>query len=173
MGTPKALVVDDDGPWLPRGVRALLDGGCAAVTVVLGAAASEAAHLLDGLATGPDTFVDVVVAEDWDRGMSASLRTGLQALADVDASSALVHLVDLPDVGPAVISRVIAAGGSLTRASYDGVPGHPVLIGRRHWAPIIASLAGDRGARDYLRAHSTVLVDCGDLASGRDVDSVG
>ena len=43
MGMPKALVRDDAGePWLVRGVRALRDGGCDAVTVVLGAGAEEA-----------------------------------------------------------------------------------------------------------------------------------
>ena len=31
--------------------------------------------------------------------------------------------------------------------------------------------AGDRGARDYLAAHEVVLVECGDLATGADVDS--
>jgi hypothetical protein len=30
---------------------------------------------------------------------------------------------------------------------------------------------GDSGARDYLAGHDTVLVECGDLATGVDVDS--
>ena len=47
MGMPKALVRDDAGePWVVRGVRTLRAGGCDAVTVVLGAAAAEAAPLL-------------------------------------------------------------------------------------------------------------------------------
>ena len=37
MGMPKALVRDATGePWLVRGVRTLREGGCDAVTVVLG-----------------------------------------------------------------------------------------------------------------------------------------
>ena len=59
----------------------------------------------------------------------------------------------------------------LARAAYDGVPGHPVLLGRDHWAGVAAAATGDRGARDYLAAADVVLVECGDLASGRDVDS--
>ena len=43
MGTPKALVRGDDGePWLVRGVRTLVGGGCTQVDVVLGASAEEA-----------------------------------------------------------------------------------------------------------------------------------
>jgi CTP:molybdopterin cytidylyltransferase MocA len=59
----------------------------------------------------------------------------------------------------------------LARAAYDGVPGHPVLIGRDHWAGVVETATGDRGARDYLAAHEVRLVECGDLASGVDVDS--
>ena len=178
MGTPKALVSDDDGAWLPRGVRTLLEGGCDAVGVVLGAAVDEARPLVP-----PD--VDIVVADDWAAGMSASLRSGLVSLASTDADAAVVHLVDLPDVGPDVVRRLLrAAGGgggsapggdalagALARASYAGLPGHPVLLGRDHWAAIIGSVTGDQGARDYLRTQGAALVECGDLASGRDVDA--
>ncbi len=165
MGRPKALVRDPDGTsWLVRSVAALVDGGCEAVTVVLGAAVDDAGPLLpDGVA--------VVVAEDWDEGMAASLRAGLAALpAGPDA--ALVSLVDLPDVDARVVRRVVAAAGpgELARAAYDGVPGHPVLLGRDHWAGVAATATGDAGARDYLRGRDVTLVECGDLATGRDVD---
>jgi CTP:molybdopterin cytidylyltransferase MocA len=167
MGTPKALVSDDGGSWLVRGVRVLDDGGCSAVTVVLGARSAEAVGLLDGLG------VDVVIAADWEEGMSASLRAGLAALPpDVDA--ALVLLVDLPDLTADVVRRVIASGdgpSSLARATYDGTPGHPVLIGRDHWSGVVATATGDRGARDYLDTQQHESVECGDLATGEDVDT--
>lgn len=162
MGLPKALV----GDWLESSVAVLRDGGCSGVTVVLGASADEARALVP-------PGVDVVVAEDWDAGMGASLRAGLAALGpDVDA--ALVLLVDLPDLSAAVVARVLAGGGgagALRRASYSSVPGHPVLIGRDHWAGVIDSAQGDKGARDYLAAHEHELVECGDLATGEDVDA--
>ena len=167
MGTPKALVRDDDGtPWLARSVGALLDGGCDAVTVVLGAAADEAAGLL------PDGPVALVVADDWADGMGASLRAGLAALPAVEA--ALVSLVDLPDVDAEVVRRLVTAAtgpATLARATYDGVPGHPVLLGRDHWPGVVETAVGDAGARDYLRSHEVTPVECGDLASGRDVDT--
>lgn len=167
MGRPKALLVDDDGtPWLARTVAVLRDGGCDAVTVVLGAAAEEARTLVpDGVA--------VVVAEDWAEGMSASLRAGLLALEDTDADAALVSLVDLPDVDAAVVRRVLGAGAdraALIRTTYDGRPGHPVVLGRDHWFGVRAAAVGDLGAREYLAHHALVEVECGDLATGRDLD---
>lgn len=167
MGMPKALVHDDGHSWLAAGVRTLRRGGCDRVTVVLGAAADEAVPLLDGLG------VDVVIAADWAEGMSASLRAGLRALPG-DGQAAVVLLVDLPDVTAAVVRRVVAAGAdptALRRATYDGRPGHPVLIGRDHWAGVLAGTSGDEGARSYLAAHEVDLVDCADLATGHDVDA--
>ena len=166
MGMPKALVREDDGTsWLRRSVAVLRDGGCDPITVVLGARAAEARQLLDG-------SVETVVAGDWAEGMGASLRAGLVSLGD--AAACLVSLVDLPDVGADVVRRVVGLGadpGVLARAAYDGKPGHPVLIGRDHWAGIVETTVGDRGARDYLATHGVRLVECGDLATGADRDT--
>jgi CTP:molybdopterin cytidylyltransferase MocA len=162
MGRPKALV----DTWLVDAVTVLREGGCAQVTVVLGAAADVARPLLEGY------DVKVVVAADWAEGMGASLRTGLQSLTG-NATAALVTLVDLPDVGADVVRRLLdrpVSADTLTRAVYDGTPGHPVLLGRDHWAGVIDSATGDQGARTYLGGHDVALVECGDLATGRDVD---
>jgi CTP:molybdopterin cytidylyltransferase MocA len=168
MGTPKALVRDADGTsWLVRSVASLRGGGCDRVLVVLGASADEARPVLAG------QDVEVVVADGWDEGMGASLRTGLAALGSGDEEAALVTLVDLTDVGPDVVRRLLdrpTTAATLARASYDGTPGHPVLIGRDHWAGVIASATGDQGARAYLGHHEVDLVECGDLATGSDVD---
>lgn len=175
MGSPKALLLDARGvPFLDRAIGTLLDGGCDSVTVVLGAAADEARELLDRDGWLDDEAVAVVEAAGWDTGMGASLRTGLEALAErTDVDVALVSLVDLPDVGPAVVARLcdVAAGpATLARSTYHGRPGHPVLLGRDHWTGVVGSATGDKGARDYLAGHDVHEVECGDLATGRDVD---
>ena len=168
MGRPKALVHDVDGTsWVQHAVEVLVDGGCNGVTVVLGAGADEAVRLLDGLG------VDVVVAHDWAAGMSASLRAGLASLQGSDADAAVVSLVDVPDLTAAVVRRVLSereGDEALARASYHGRPGHPVVLGRAHWSAVAAGASGDAGARDYLARRDTVLVECGDLATGHDVD---
>ena len=170
MGTPKALVSDDGGSWLLRGLANLADGGCDRVTVVLGAETLQSRVLLAG-ATAP---LRVIVAEDWDEGMGASLRAGLRSLSDSPDDGVVVSLVDLPDLVPEVVARVVAAGAgpaALARASYDAKPGHPVLLGRDHWAGVVETAVGDQGARAYLAPRDVVLVECGDLATGLDVDS--
>ncbi|MEP7332441.1 MAG: nucleotidyltransferase family protein [Terracoccus sp.] len=189
MGAPKALVrVTADAPTLvERGIAELLDGGCDGVTVVIGAAASEVHAIV--ATVGRD--VDVIECTDWAVGMGASLRAGLMSLTtttregSAPVEAALVTLVDLPDVGADVVHRVLTSFGTdagapssqwraqLGRAAYAGVPGHPALIGRDHWVSVAATAVGDRGARDYYRSHVHELIECGDLATGSDVDTPG
>lgn len=159
FGMPKVLAAH--GEWLKSGVAALHRGGCHEVVVVLGAA-----------------IVDVpaparaVIATDWSDGLSASVRAGLSAVA---ADFAVLHTVDAPDVGADAVARVLAAAqgsrSGLARAMYGDLPGHPVVIARRHWAELLAGLRGDEGARAFLSARPDVAeVNCADLATGRDID---
>ncbi|MGH1561749.1 nucleotidyltransferase family protein [Mumia sp. DW29H23] len=176
MGLPKALVETADGePWVRRAVGVLRDGGCDEVLVVVGAAAGRVRAVVEDVRPVPA----LVEAHDWGAGMGASLRAGLQHLVDRPAGdAALVMLVDLPDVGPQVVRRVrghVDAAedrrSTLARATYDGRPGHPVLIGRDHWSAMAATLSGDEGGRRYLAEHDAVGIECGDLATGRDQDT--
>jgi nicotine blue oxidoreductase len=167
FGGPKALAEIDGEPLVLRALKVLRTAGCSPVRVVVGAAADEVAALL------PDPS-QAVRAEGWESGMGASLKAGLAALAAAEGPvAALVHLVDLPWVGPDILVRVAreASTETVARAAYDGVPGHPVLLGRRWWAEIADTARGDRGARDWLAGRGDLrLVECGDLGSGRDVD---
>lgn len=171
MGQPKALVTAPDGtPWVVAAARTLRAAGCATTYVVIGAAAEQVRELL---ASEPVTIVE---AANWADGMGASLKAGLDAIADRGAAAALIHLVDLPDVNADVIARMLghAAPDRLARATYGPTHhGHPVLIGRDHWAPIAAEARGDAGARDYLARHEVTEIECADLATGTDVDRPG
>ena len=167
MGRPKALVELEGEPLVARALRTLVDGGAAPVVVVLGAEATRVGAVLPA-------GVWAVEAPDWADGMSASLRAGLRALDATPADAAVVQLVDLPGVTAAVVARLAAVTSRdvLARAAYGGRPGHPVLLGRAHWAGVCAAAVGDAGARGYLAGRADVaLVECGDLAEPDDVDT--
>ncbi|MCP9622479.1 nucleotidyltransferase family protein [Nocardia otitidiscaviarum] len=198
-GMPKVLA--EDGAWLRGAVHALHAGGCERVYVVLGATGpphralddpddsslprwqiSQTHGILIPAAAQP------VWASDWAAGMSASLRAGLAAVVAHPAGAraqarrigglpefVAIMPVDTPDVGPEVVARVIAAargaGSGLARAVFDGRPGHPVVIGRGHWAGVTVALTGKSGAASYLRERADmVCVTCGDVATGWDHD---
>ena len=79
----------------------------------------------------------------------------------------IVTLGDAPRITPEVIALFVDAEPG-TRAVYYGQPGHPVVLGPREIAAL-ASVKGDRGARDLLRGGP--VIECGELCSGRDVDT--
>jgi CTP:molybdopterin cytidylyltransferase MocA len=171
-GRPKALVTYDGGLLVERAVGTLREGGCDPVVVVVGAAAAQVR------ATAQLADVTVVDNPQWHTGMASSLRTGLAALADTGAPAVVVLLVDMPDVTAAAVRRVAAAAApaALVMAGYgDDRRGHPVLLGREHWAGVARSAVGDAGARTYLRTHATKvqIVACGDISDDRDIDLPG
>jgi molybdenum cofactor cytidylyltransferase/nicotine blue oxidoreductase len=166
-GMPKALVEYGGSLLVERAVRTAR-AVCDPVLVVLGAQAVDVWRTADlGGAT-------VLANRDWESGMASSLRTGLDGLRGwpgrVDA--ALVLLVDMPGMSPAALERMAAHAGpdALAVATYDGVRGHPVLIGRDHWAGVAATATGDEGARRYLATHDVTEVDCTGLADPTDLD---
>ena len=136
---------------------------------MVGAAGGEAQALLEGL-----PWVRVVQAQAGPWAWAPRCAPASTRSSPRPADCAVIGLVDTPDVGAEVVCRVLAAVGTapaaLGRAAYGGVPGHPVVLGREHWQGVGASASGDRGARDYLAAHPPRLVECGDLATGADID---
>ena len=172
-GMPKTLIAYQGRLLVQRAADTLREAGCIRTSVVLGADASRVR------VAAPD-LPEIVVNVDWAAGMGSSLRAGLAALAGSAADAAVILLVDMPGVTAEAVRRVIAgagpvpaaAGSALVMGGYDGRRGHPVLLGRDHWAGVAAAAVGDRGARDYLRAHAdrVRVVPVGDVADDSDID---
>jgi molybdenum cofactor cytidylyltransferase len=89
----------------------------------------------------------------------------------------MVLLGDMPGITPALIDRLIAAfdpaaSHSICVAVAHGHRGHPVLWSRKFFASI-ATLSGDRGARELLDAHAgqAIEIEAGDDAPLTDIDT--
>jgi CTP:molybdopterin cytidylyltransferase MocA len=167
-GGPKALVRHEGSLLVERAVATVRAGGCSPIFVVLGAAAAEVraqAQLGD---------VTLVENEGWKSGMGSSLRTGLEALGATDADAVVVLLVDTPGVTAEAVRRVAQKDGrdSLVAATYGNRRGHPVLLGRDHWAGVTLLATADIGARAYLSARSAEVhtVPCEDVSDDTDMD---
>jgi nicotine blue oxidoreductase len=159
FGGPKAPYVLDGERLVDRAVHVLRDAGCEPVVVVLGAWVGRV----------DDADITVVNA-DWATGMGSSLRLGLDTLVGTEAEQVVVTLVDLPGLTAEAVERLVNVDADLVQAAYDGERGHPVLLGRSHWAGVSETATGDRGARAYLAERAVALVEVGDVASGDDLD---
>jgi nicotine blue oxidoreductase len=172
---PKALLRKPNGQsLLDSALAALLGGGCTHVVVVLGAEAERVAAELDD--KGRTT---VLVNENWVTGMGSSFALGLGAVPD--GAGALVALVDQPGLNAELVRRIVLEHrpARITAAAYDPDNahlrrGHPVLFAPEHIPPAASAATGDAGARVYLAAHRELvdLVDCSDLDTGQDIDTV-
>jgi len=167
FGMPKALVPFQGRLLVQRAAETLAAAGVGTTVVVLGAQAERVRAAAPELAR-------TVENPQWMTGMASSLRAGLAALAGTPAAAALVLLVDMPGVTPSAVRRIaeFAAADVLAMGGYGERRGHPVLLGRDHWAGIARTATGDRGARDYLRAHHDLVqvVPVGDIADDADID---
>jgi molybdenum cofactor cytidylyltransferase len=128
------------------------------IVVVLGARAEEI------LAAVEPGRAEVVICDDWATGQSASLKTGMRALAESD--TVIVTLGDQPLITAGTIRRFLNEPAG-TRAVYQGKPGHPVVLGRQQ-LPAIEALSGDEGARALLSRGREI--ECNALFPWADLD---
>jgi molybdenum cofactor cytidylyltransferase len=160
---PKQLAELEGRPLLDHAIAAQ----CAVVelervVVVLGAYSEQILSHVEFMRADP------VTCERWEDGQAASLRRGIEHLTDgAHVNKVIVTLGDQPRIRPELIARFIEEPPG-TRATYDGRPGHPVVLGPVQMRAI-ARLHGDRGARELLRGGATI--ECGRLSSARDVDT--
>jgi molybdenum cofactor cytidylyltransferase len=165
FGGPKQIAKLGGRPLLEHVLMAVEAAALDRAVVVLGARAG------DVRAAVPLHGAEPVVADDWAEGMAASLRAGVDALAGCEA--VVVVLGDQPLITAEAIGCVVRARGEGAlgiRATYDGTPGHPVLLERALFDRL-RGLSGDEGARSVLRDIPVRDVPCDGLGRPDDVDT--
>lgn len=153
-------------PMVSYALDAAVASGLGPVVLVVGDDAAVAGCATPG--------VEVVVNPAPSEGIAGSLHVALQWLAARGVvHAAVIGLADQPLVGTDAWSRLADAyhsGASLAVATYAGRRANPVLIGRDLWPEALA-LAGDEGARQLMRRHPVVEVDCTDTGDPSDIDT--
>jgi molybdenum cofactor cytidylyltransferase len=171
MGRNKLVENVNGKPLVRSAVDAALASRLDPVLVVTGHQAEKIGAAVAG------TPVALVHNEQFDEGLSSSLRTGVAAVPP-DCDGAMVLLGDMPDISPALIDRLIAAfdpagGHAACVATVGKRRGHPVLWARRFF-PELMTLSGDKGAREILQAHADQVleIEAMDDAPLVDIDTV-
>jgi molybdenum cofactor cytidylyltransferase len=157
-------------PMVRRVAAAALLSRARPVIVVTGYEAAEVRLALAGL------DLRFVHNADFATGLASSLKAGMAALGP-DCLGAVILLADMPQIGAALIDRLIE--GYLSRPGtaavvpvLAGERGNPVLIGRQLFEAL-GSLAGDQGARRLLAEASLPVLEiaCDDPAIAADIDT--
>ena len=168
--TPKPLLAFGGRPLVMHAVAAASASGLAPVVVVV--SDGRVATALEAVGVAPP--VRIVRNATPERGISSSLQAALRVLMPDDLiDGVVVGLGDQPLVGAEAYRRVGRAldnGAELAVATYAGVRGNPVLIGRAHWAEAL-ELGGDEGARVLVRRYGAVEVPCDGTGRPDDIDT--
>ncbi len=121
-----------------------------------------------------DHPVHLVHNSDYEEGMAASLRAGVQA-ASSRASGFAIMLGDLPFIDSSTISHLCGRlePGGIVIPCFEGRQGHPVVFARRFRADLLA-LSGDVGARCVIESYpeSVLNVDADDPGILFDIDTM-
>lgn len=168
MGQPKQLLTVGRETFIERTVRALRDGGCDPVFVVVATGDEEAAG------EAAEAGARVLHNPDPGEGPITSLRLALDALAP-EAVGLVFLPVDHPLVRPDTVARLLEAaaeGAALTLPVHRSERGHPAVFGKRLFAEL-ADPELEGGARTVTHRHleQALLVEVDDPGVLTDIDT--
>jgi len=148
MGTTKQLLPFGHSTILGQVIRNALESNLDEMVVVLGYQAQEIARSISA------ARVKVVINPKFRKGLSSSMKKGLNSIAKT--SAVMILLGDQPLVGKEIINRLIAELGRGDRGIivpvYNNIRGNPVIFGPLFRDKLLA-LQGDVGGKEIVRAH--------------------
>jgi molybdenum cofactor cytidylyltransferase len=164
----KLLATWDGDPLVRHATRTLCRSIVDSVVVIVGHDHERVSAAVD------DLDVAVVRNDDYETGQATSVRRGVRAARDRDATAALFALGDMPRVAVRSIDRLVraykAGAGDALAAACDGTRGNPVLFAARHFDALV-DVTGDVGGRTILLTDDrSALVETGDTGVLVDVD---
>ncbi|MFD2784753.1 nucleotidyltransferase family protein [Hymenobacter rubripertinctus] len=171
LGRPKQLLPYQGQTLLRRAAETAVAAAAGAPVVVVTGA--QHAVLLPELAGLP---VRVVRCAQWQKGMGASLKTGLAELATEcwPPAAVIIMLCDQPHVTPALLGQLAAThaatGQPIVASAYAGVSGVPVLFGAQV-LPLLRQLPDSAGAAALLKHHPELVATVSFVAGAVDVDT--
>lgn len=120
--------------------------------------------------------VEPVINDRWYSGMASSVQTGLAALAKhPHLRGAIIAPADQPRCGYAVYLRLVdtfrKAGHAIVIASFNGEMRNPVLLARDQWG-LAEAIDGDNGLSAVVRSLGPTTVECADIGTIDDVDTM-
>jgi molybdenum cofactor cytidylyltransferase len=168
MGSPKQLLRYRGETLLRRAAQTAVASNCDRVAVVIGNHAPQMRRELE------DLPVSVVENQNWQTGMSSSVRAGLDDLNRHDLDGALIMLCDQPFVTAAILNDLITThrqtGKPIVASSYDTTQGVPAFFSRELFAEL-NSLNADEGARRIIAKHPDLVATINFPEGAIDIDT--
>ncbi len=152
MGTPKQLLLYQGRSFVRHIAEVAIASVCEPIAVVLGA---HAQRIKPELALLP---VQVVENQQWDQGMSSSVRVGIEALNAVSENldAVVITLCDQPFVSSQILNQIVEAyhltGKAIIASEYSETWGVPALFSHTLFSELMA-LKSTEGAKKIIIKH--------------------
>ena len=159
LGRPKQTVVLGGETLVERAVRVAFEAGLSPVIVVLRDEGELSARLLDRGCV-------VVINEQAEEGMAASIRCGVERARETGVDGAVVMACDQVGLRADHLRALCGEGGRVTGSGYAGKVGIPAYFPAASFGELLA-LRGDVGARGWLQGGAAVVEE----GLGLDVDT--
>lgn len=147
LGTPKQLVIFRGETLVRRAAKAALSV-CDRVVVVVGNHVQQMRQEIG------DLPVSVVENENWQSGISSSIRAGLERISSQDG--VVITLCDQPFMTAGVLNELITThrktGRAIVASTYGATRGVPAFFAPEIFTEL-ASLTKDEGARRIIASH--------------------
>lgn len=171
LGKPKQLLSFSNKPLLQYVIEQAQSSALGPVVVTLGGNASAITNTIDL------TNVDVVDNEDWEQGMSSSIRAGLKQVLEKYPSTdaVIVMMCDQPFVSAGLLQQLSKKqaydGKAIVTSLYDGTMGPPALFHQSIFDELM-KLEGDKGAKGVIKQHLNDIATVDFPQGNIDIDTV-
>lgn len=149
MEQPKQLLEFEGKTLLRRAVETAIESVCKPVVVVLGANFKKMNSEIK------DLPVEICFNENWQSGLSSSIKTGIRKLQTIepDISAVIITLADQPFVMATHINnfaeKFYQSKSAIVAAEYNGTTGVPALFAKEIFDEFF-ELSGDKGAKSIM-----------------------
>ncbi|MEO6314411.1 MAG: nucleotidyltransferase family protein [Chitinophagaceae bacterium] len=170
LGSPKQSLQYGETTLLEHSVRIALASMARRVTLVLGANAATGALNLQ------NEKLTVIVNDQWQEGMAASIRCGLQhLLQQVPAPESVLYMAcDQPFISVDLLDKLITLqkqkGHAVVASEYAGTMGIPAVFDKSLF-PELMQLTGDAGAKKMMMQHKEKLAAVSFPLGAIDIDT--
>jgi molybdenum cofactor cytidylyltransferase len=170
LGRPKQLLSFDGGSLVQHAVSVALAAGIGPVMVVTGANR----EMVDADLRGLD--VETSFNPDWEEGMGASIRHGVQAALDHhrETDGIIFMVCDQPYITADLLQHLLETqhetGRRIVASEYGGVRGTPALYHASLFEEL-KTLSGDKGARPVIARHESDIATVPFGSGATDIDT--
>lgn len=156
FGSPKQLLQFQGKTLLCRAVETAVESIFKPVVVVLGANFERAKAEIE------DLPVEIVFNEDWQSGLSSSIKTGIENLLQIapNVAASVMTLADQPFITANHLNlfaeKFERSKNTIIAAEYNETLGVPALFSRNIFEDF-NELSGDKGAKPIIEKHRESL----------------